>query len=166
MASGIGFQSMGFITYPVSPLLTWPGSTHTEAQVVASGGTIYDTGSGTIGRFTSSTAPAGWTQAGYWQKYNRSGNVDDCGRWGGNAPTTFSNQTCTVRRPNSNNINTYGGPLNCSNFSTQWSHLFTGPYRVYCSDYDTANNPSTYPSNDQGSGFPYTTVTRLEIGCY
>ena len=76
--------------------LTWPTAStpHEETDCTLMGGTVYDTGSGTICRLTASTAPEGWEQAGSWQRYSiaESGG-DGCGYWKSTYPTTFSNVT-------------------------------------------------------------------------
>jgi len=46
--------------------LSWPGSTHYDVNCIQIGGSVFDTGSGTICRLSSATVPFGWTQAGNW----------------------------------------------------------------------------------------------------
>ncbi|MFH1326479.1 MAG: hypothetical protein ABIH48_03350 [Candidatus Falkowbacteria bacterium] len=80
-------------------LLSYSGATHTDLQCDQAGGTIYNSGSGTICKFSSASCPGGWTQAGNWQSY--SGNWgsytegDECGHWADIYPSSFSNQTAT-----------------------------------------------------------------------
>ena len=147
-----------------SPLLTWTGSTHTEADVVAAGGTVYTAAGGTIGRFTSATVPAGWTQAAWWQKYNIAGGTDSCTRFGGNAPTTFSNQTCTVYRPGAYIRFVIGGEV-CNTDPGNWHWDTAGPNTT---DFvvESTTNPSSYAENTGGYNPTFTTITRQEIGCY
>jgi hypothetical protein len=79
------------------PLLTYPGSTHRESEVIALGGEVFDTGNGTIGRVPLSSVPSGWSQAENWQRYSKSSwGGDDCGRFKSYVPTEFSNKTAYI----------------------------------------------------------------------
>jgi len=71
-----------------SPLLLWPGSTHTEGDCVNLGGTVYSS----MCKYPGSAVPSGWTQAANWQRYSISTwGGDYCGRYKITAPTSFSN---------------------------------------------------------------------------
>jgi hypothetical protein len=74
-------------------MLTWPGSTHRESEVIALGGEVFDTGNGTIGKVPLASVPSGWEQADNWQRYSVSSwGGDMCGRFKSYGPTVWSNE--------------------------------------------------------------------------
>jgi len=85
-----------------SGALTWPGTSKTASDCNSAGGIVYDTGSGTICRFSGVgiSCPSGWTQASLWQKYSSSPfGGDSLGNHTSTGPTTFSNEaaSCTTQ---------------------------------------------------------------------
>ena len=111
-------------------LLTWSGSVHVESECTDSGGTVYDTGSGTICQYTSATVPAGWTQASHWQRYSSLGGGGDvCGRFtrtGGS--TSFANVESTGYSPGEQEY--YTEPATCSLCTSYW-HTSTTSIYIY-----------------------------------
>ena len=72
-----------------SPMLTYIGATHTEQDVIDAGGTVYDTGNGTIGHFNQADPPSGWVQADNWNAYI--GSTSDACKSFNYTPILFSN---------------------------------------------------------------------------
>lgn len=70
--------------------LTWPGLIHNVNDCQTIGGTIFDTGNGTICRYPNGEIPEGWTQANDWQRYSGGWGGDACGRHKSTGPTTWS----------------------------------------------------------------------------
>lgn len=98
--------------------LTWPGSTHYEDEVIALGGTVFDTGSGTIGRFTANAVPTGWAQAANWQRYSvASWGGDSCGRWKSTASTSWANTAAVYRYKGGSQLS---GRYLCSAYTSHW----------------------------------------------
>jgi len=130
--------------------LTWSGSTHSEQDVLAAGGVVFDTGSGTIGRFSGNAPPSGWTQAGNWQRYSVSyWGGDPCGNHRSSGPSSWSNSVATqyIR----------GGFKSMQ----YWDCSYT--YRMYWFGPSSGGNAEIY--NVSG---PYynSTTNRVEIGAY
>jgi len=119
--------------------LTWEGSTHTQGDCTADGGTVFDTGAtGTICKFPTATVPSGWTQADHWQEYSSSEwGGDACGRHLSTGPSTFSNTASTCR-----NDPGVGANLgDCTKYVNLWHHS-TSQYRgqVPAEENDCATN--------------------------
>lgn len=82
--------------------LTWPGSFHSASECDSIGGTVFDTGSGTICRINSAEIPAGWTQAAHWQRFPLcSWGGDRCGNHLSTGPCTFANEAEVYKRAGS-----------------------------------------------------------------
>jgi len=127
--------------------LTWTGSTHGLIDCSNIGGTVFDTGSGTICRIRSATVPTGWTQAGYWQKYAVAtyGN-DACGRHGGpSSPTEWSNAAAFCPK-----LTYYSDNAGRCTGATGFWHASSSP-----------NNPAYTITND-----PVCSTNRIEVGIY
>jgi hypothetical protein len=130
------------------PLLTYPGSTHRESEVIALGGEVFDTGNGTIGKVPLSSVPSGWSQAENWQRYSRSSwGGDPCGNHDSTASTTWGNNLAILRYPSSYNGRKY---WTCSyTYRMYWLESAGPQVDVY--SVGTSQNPENY---------------RVEIGIY
>lgn len=155
--SEAGASSATTLTQAISPCpLTYPGSTHDEVQCLNAGGAVVPVTEGTLCKFIGSnlSPPSGWTQAGYWQRYNNQGsNGDACGRFIGTLPVIWSNTFGTAYGCSYS----AGSATDCS-FSTSKWHLTTGLGPIY--EVYSVNNPPSYSEPTSG-----TNVTRIEIGC-
>ncbi|MCX6355135.1 MAG: hypothetical protein NTZ78_09570 [Candidatus Aureabacteria bacterium] len=141
------------ITPPIP--LSWEGTTHTENECVALGGTVYDTrATGTICAFsgTNVAVPSGWTKAAQWQRYSPSSwGGDLCGNHMSTGPSTFSNQIVALKSPGTELEVIYG---RCNGYRMDKWHEWPGN-----NDHDrireiNVSNPSDYTSN------------RIEVGCF
>ena len=102
-------------------LLTFSGATHSEIQCTTADGTVYNTGNGTICKFSGSnlSCPSGWSQAGNWQHYTSEGwgsntHGDVCGYYADDGPESFLNQQSYDYEPNGSGNNVCGFDFNCS----------------------------------------------------
>ena len=80
--------------------LTWPGSTHTECDCLALGGTVFGAASGSFCKLNQQNVPAGWAQANNWQKYggNMNGSGDVCGHYQSYSyPTDWADEACYIQ---------------------------------------------------------------------
>jgi hypothetical protein len=122
--------------------LTWPGSTHTEDEVLALGGEVFDTGNGTIGRVPLSSVPEGWTQADNWQRYSISSwGGDVCGNHKSTAPTVWSNTQSVSKSKSSKGA--YLGEHYCGFRSYYWhskTYEMHGLLYEVITHYNTSSN--------------------------
>ncbi len=132
-------------------LLTWPGSNHTEEDCQEIGGSVFDTGNGTICRYPKDSnslcamVRGGWSQAAHWQRYQYNHFQGDyCNRFNGSAPSSWSNEESIYYRT----VNYVGNhqPEDCSYGSYLW-HVPWGSYdRLYTvgSVSDSCGNSSNW----------------------
>jgi len=121
--------------------LTWAGSTRTIFECDQIGGTVFDTGSGTICRYPRATIPSGWSQAAYWQRYNSSvWGGDACGNHKSTGPDTFSNQAANALTYNLSLSSYWPNP--CATHPEWWWVAFTGydGHPVVADSLTTSNN--------------------------
>jgi len=132
--------------------LTWPGSTHTIYECAKIGGTVFDTGSGTICRYPSGTVPSGWTQADNWARYYpTTWGGDGCNRYkDGPGTGEFSNNKVTHYGPGGG----YGGCApNCGSVPDgRWAYVWSGGCWV------SVDVVTTY--------LDHVTTNRVEVGIY
>jgi len=153
---GISYGATVQVTI-LSKLLTWPGSTHTEADIIAIGGTVYNAGGGpgsgyTIGRYPGANVPSGWTQALDWQRYSgSSGGGDYCGRWPAAGPQTFSNAKVVSYTYSGSSLGILPCTYQCANYPTKWIKFYSGDQ---CTRHEVASSYITTSQN------------RVEIGIY
>ncbi len=128
--------------------LTWTGSTHGLIDCSNIGGTVFNTGSGTICRISQATVPTGWTQAANWQRYSiASWGGDACGRHVSTAPTTWSNTLAINYGAGSVQCTSSCGT--CAGFVGHWWAYNSSSGPVYT--LTTTSNPTSY---------------RVEVGVY
>ena len=134
--------------------LTWTGSAKTEQDCFNGGGTVFDTGSGTICKFsgTDVICPSGWTQASNWQKYSSIGwgtytSGDSCGFHSDEGPLIFAN-TQSVNYERGSYTGSIGVTPTCSGFSEYWKVEITSD-RYYLYNYSSSA----------------VTTNRIQIGC-
>lgn len=79
-------------------LLTWPTSIHGVKACEDLGGSVYNTGDGTMCRYIGNTIPSGWLQADNWQRSEvATWGGDVCGEFLSTAPTSFANESAVCR---------------------------------------------------------------------
>lgn len=134
-------------------LLTWPGSNRSVYDCGQIGGTVFDTGSGTICRVLSSTVFPGWTQAADWQRYSTIGlGGDICGRYKSTGPLSFTNAVAYSYDRGEALAGQATSCLspNCTYYTEAWhGHVYENNNCVYY--LSTERNPAAY---------------RVEIGIY
>ncbi len=128
-------------------LLTWSGSTSSEEDCQVYGGTVYDSGSGTICKITSSSCPGEMSQASNWQKYSQNHfDGDMCDHHEGSAPVTFSNIQATQKQSGQNLGET---TYRCWDHPQNWFE-------------PGKQDPYIY---DLGSDIINPSIYRIEVGC-
>jgi len=135
------------------PSLTWGGS-KTEEHCRQAGGTVFDTGAGTLCRFSSNSCPASWAQAANWQRYSPSSwGGDVCGNWLSTGPGSFANTQATVRGPGS--YNGCRSTLPSCATTEEWYSFFA-----------LCNPPEeTYNRAPVVETFENVSTNRVDIGC-
>ncbi len=137
--------------------LTYTGSNHSRYDCMDAGGSVYETGSGTICKFngTNVGCPAGWVQADSWQRYaSNTWGGDSCGRYLSGGPIVFSNAQ-------SSNKYSTGSVSGCLGYTMGFCTGNGGCW--WTKAYDSSSNPITY---QEGVGTSYNNSSnRVEVGC-
>ncbi|MDD3901955.1 MAG: hypothetical protein PHX22_12095 [Dysgonamonadaceae bacterium] len=135
--------------------LTYGESIHFEPDCTLLGGTVFDTGSGTICRVPLSDAPTGWKQAENWHRYSVSDwGGDYCNHHKATAPITFSNVAAYKPYPNGTHDCAYTGYYNCTVCESMWM-----------TSYEPNNSNKWCYYNSWTTG-PAGSENRVEIGIY
>lgn len=133
--------------------LTWGDSTHTSMDCTNLGGTVVDTGNGTICKLPSSTVPTYWKKADQWQRYaTATWGGDGIGQHKSTGPAVFSNAAATRYYP-TGSIGYYRTAY--INASTRW----------YDHQINSLGDWLTYAVGGPTPGEDITT-NRVEVGIY
>ncbi|MCX6355139.1 MAG: hypothetical protein NTZ78_09590 [Candidatus Aureabacteria bacterium] len=133
--------------------LTWAGTTHSENECVALGGTVYDTGAtGTICKLSGSNigCSTGWTQAESWQSYGST-------IWGGDACGLHKSTGSIDFQNTSSNCNLSGSY--CFNQSQAWNCASNPKPELWA----TCVNCAQFNCVDVASNCSW---NRVAVGCY